>query len=61
MSLPDELDGFRANFEAGGPPYNVPEWGHEPMHRAIAELVACGAAERAAKVGKAPALFAKGS
>jgi AhpC/TSA family len=56
MSLQDRLDAFRKNFEAAGPPCNAPEWIHEPMHRATAELIASGAAERAAKVGdKAPA------
>jgi peroxiredoxin len=56
MSLQDRLDSFRQNFEAGGPPYNAPQWIHEPMHRATAELIASGAAERAAKVGdEAPA------
>jgi hypothetical protein len=33
MSLQGSLDAFRANFEAGGPPYNAPEWMHESMHR----------------------------
>ena len=43
------------DFEAGGPPYNAPEWVHEPMHRATAELIASGTADRAAKVGAAVA------
>lgn len=56
MSLQDKLDAFKANFEAGGPPYNAPRWIHEPMHRATDELIASGAAERALKAGdKAPA------
>lgn len=56
MSLQDKLDAFRANLEAGGPPYNAPAWIHEPMHRATDELIASGAAEKALKVGaKAPA------
>ena len=56
MSLQDKLDAFRANLEAGGPPYNAPAWIHEPMHRATDELTASGAAGRALKVGaKAPA------
>jgi peroxiredoxin len=60
MSLQDRLDAFRKNFEAGGPPYNAPEWVHEPMHRATAELIASGAADRAARVGdKAPAFSLK--
>ncbi|HXZ09591.1 MAG TPA: peroxiredoxin-like family protein [Paraburkholderia sp.] len=55
MSLQDKLDAFRANFEAGGPPYNAPAHIHEPMHRATAELIASGAAKKALKVGaKAP-------
>jgi hypothetical protein len=33
MSLQDRLDAFRENFEAGGPPYNAPQWVHEAMHR----------------------------
>ena len=56
MSLQDKLDAFRANLEAGGPPYNAPDWIHEPMHRATNELIASGAANKALKVGdKVPA------
>lgn len=51
MSLQDKLDTLRANFEAGGPPYNAPDHVHEPMHRATHELIASGAAENALKVG----------
>jgi len=51
MSLPEKLAAFRANFEAGGAPYHVPAWVHEPMHRATAELIASGAAEHALKAG----------
>jgi peroxiredoxin len=51
MSLQDKLDAFRKNFEAGGPPYNVPAWIHEPMHRATDELIASRAADKALKVG----------
>ncbi|MDN7613516.1 peroxiredoxin-like family protein [Burkholderia cepacia] len=51
MSLQDKLDAFRANFEAGGPPYNAPSHIHEPMHRATRELTESGAAEKALKVG----------
>jgi peroxiredoxin len=55
MSLQEKLDAFRANFEAGGPPYNAPAWIHELMHRATDELIASGAAGRALKAGdKAP-------
>ncbi len=38
MSLQAKLDAFRTNFEAGGPPYNAPDWVHEPMHRATREM-----------------------
>ena len=51
MSLPERLAAFRANFEAGGAPYHAPGWVHELMHRATAELIASGAAERALKAG----------
>ena len=62
MSLQDKLDAFRANLEAGGPPYNAPAWIHEPMHRATVELIASGAAERALKVGdQAPAFILRDS
>lgn len=60
MSLQDKLDAFRANFEAGGPPYNAPSHIHEPMHRATRELIESGAAEKALKVGdKAPVFTLK--
>ncbi len=51
MSLQETLDAFRANFEAGGPPWNAPDWVHEPMHRATDELIASGAAAKALKAG----------
>ena len=51
MSLQDKLDAFRVNFEAGGPPFHVPAWVHEPMHRATDELIASGAASLALKAG----------
>lgn len=56
MSLQAKLDAFKADFEAGKPPYNVPRSVIETMHRATAELVASAAAARALKAGdKAPA------
>ena len=62
MTLPERLAAFRANFEAGGPPYRVPAWVHEPMHRATAELIASGAAERALRAGdQAPEFTLKGA
>ncbi len=55
MTLQTKLDAFKADFEAGKPPYNVPYSVIETMHRATAELVASGAAGRALKAGdKAP-------
>ena len=56
MTLQAKLDEFKADFEAGKPPYNVPPSVLETMHRATAELIASGAAGRALKAGdKAPA------
>ncbi|KXV51013.1 alkyl hydroperoxide reductase, partial [Gluconobacter japonicus] len=40
MSLQAKLDAFKADFEAGKPPYNVPASVIEVMHRATAELIA---------------------
>ena len=55
MSLQAKLDAFKADFEAGKPPYSVPRSVIETMHRATAELIASGAADRASRVGdKAP-------
>jgi len=51
MTLQSKLDAFKADFEAGKPPYNVPYSVIETMHRATAELIASGAAEQALKAG----------
>jgi peroxiredoxin len=51
MTLQDRLDAFKADFEAGKPPYNVPPSVIATMHRATAELIASGQAERAKKAG----------
>jgi peroxiredoxin len=51
MSLQAKLDAFKADFEAGKPPYSVPRSVIETMHRATAELVETGAAQRAKKAG----------
>lgn len=51
MSLQARLDAFKADFEAGKPPYNAPRSVIDTMHRATAELVASGAATRALKAG----------
>ncbi|WP_454689815.1 peroxiredoxin-like family protein [Achromobacter aloeverae] len=56
MSLQDKLDAFKADFEAGKPPYSVPRPIIDTMHRATAELIASGAAQKALKAGdQAPA------
>lgn len=56
MTLQSKLNAFKADFEAGKPPYNVPPAVIQTMHRATAELIASGAATRALKAGdKAPA------
>jgi peroxiredoxin len=58
MTLQAKLDAFKADFEAGKPPYNVPHSVIETMHRATAELIASRAASRALKAGdKAPAFM----
>src|SRR5258708_34935333 len=51
MSLQANLDAFKVDFEAGKPPYSVPRSVIETMHRATAELIASGAAQRAKKAG----------
>jgi peroxiredoxin len=51
MSLQAKLYAFKADFEAGKPHYNVPRSVIETMHRATAELIASGAAQRARKAG----------
>lgn len=56
MSLQAKLDAFKADFQAGKPPYNVPLSVIETMHRATTELIASGAAQRVLKAGnKVPA------
>ena len=56
MTLQAKLDAFKADFEAGKPPYNVPPSVIETMHRATAELISSDAATRALKAGdNAPA------
>jgi peroxiredoxin len=60
MSLQAKLDAFKADFEAGKPPYSVPRSIIETMHRATAELIASRAANRAKKIGdKAPGFSLK--
>ena len=58
MTLQARLDAFKADFEAGKPPYNVPRTVIDTMHRATEELIASGAARRALKIGSRAPLFA---
>ena len=51
MSLQARLDAFKADFEAGKPPYSVPRSVIETMHRATEGLIASGAAAKALKAG----------
>ena len=56
MKLQERLDAFKASFESGAPPFNVPQWVIEIMHRATEELRQSGQAEQALGVGaRAPA------
>ncbi|SIO48782.1 Peroxiredoxin [Bradyrhizobium erythrophlei] len=60
MSLQAKLDAFKADFEAGKPPYSVPRAVIETMHRATAELIESGAARHAKKAGDvAPSFLLK--
>ncbi len=51
MTLQAKLDAFKADFEAGKPPYNVPRSVIETMRRATAELIGSGAVQAALKAG----------
>jgi hypothetical protein len=51
MTLQAKLDAFKADFEAGKPPYSMPRSAIETMHRATQELISSGAAQRALKAG----------
>jgi peroxiredoxin len=57
MSLQAKLDAFKADFEAGKPPYSVPRSVIDTMHRATDELIASGAATQALKAGNAAPSF----
>ena len=60
MSLPERLATFRANFEAGGPPYNAPNWVHARSIAPPTKLIAAKAADKALKSArKAPAFVLK--
>jgi peroxiredoxin len=58
MTLQAKLDAFKADFEAGKPPYSVPRSVIDTMHRATEELIASGAAAHALKAGDSAPLFA---
>ncbi|HUC16789.1 MAG TPA: peroxiredoxin-like family protein [Acetobacteraceae bacterium] len=58
MSLQARLDAFKADFEAGKPPYSVPRSVIDTMHRATDELIASGAAAKALKAGDIAPAFA---
>jgi peroxiredoxin len=51
MSLQDKLDAYKAEWESGKPPYNVPASVVETVHRATDEMIASGQADRALKAG----------
>ena len=51
MTLQAKLDAFRADFEAGKPPYNVPPSVIDVINRATKELVDLGLAKHTKKVG----------
>jgi len=57
MTLQAKLDAFKADFEAGKPPYSVPRSVIDTMHRATDELIASGTAARALKAGDVAPLF----
>lgn len=57
MSLQDRLDVFKADFEAGKPPYNVQPSVIATMRRATAELIASGQAARAKHIGDVAPAF----
>jgi hypothetical protein len=58
MTLQQELDDFKAQFESGGPPRNAPKSIIEVFHRATEELCQSGLAERALRNGdRAPAFI----
>jgi hypothetical protein len=54
MTLQAKLDAFKADFEAGKPPYNVPLAVIETMHRATAELLDRGPRMQSTEAPVAP-------
>jgi len=57
MSLQDRLDAFRADYEAGRAHRKPTKEVLEKMHRATAELIESGQAQRAKKAGDVAPLF----
>jgi peroxiredoxin len=57
MTLQDKLDAFKADFEAGRLAFKPTKDRLEAMHRATAELIASGRAQRAKKAGDAAPEF----
>jgi peroxiredoxin len=51
MALQDKLDAFKADFEGGRFPLKPTKEALDTMHRATAELIASGQAQRAKKAG----------
>jgi hypothetical protein len=51
MSLQDRLDAFKADLESGKLAFKPAAQQLEAMHRATAELIATGQAQRALKAG----------
>jgi peroxiredoxin len=58
MSLQDQLDAFRTQFESGSPPFKVPRSIVDTIHRATNELIDSGQADRAKKVSDVAPSFA---
>src|ERR1700734_44892 len=60
MTPQARLGAFKADFEAGKPPYNVPRSVIDTMQRATEELILSNAAQHALKVGDpAPSFMLK--
>jgi peroxiredoxin len=57
MALQDRLDAFKGDFEGGRFPIKPSREALETMHRATAELIASGQAQRAKKAGDAAPEF----
>jgi peroxiredoxin len=57
MPLQAKLDAFKADFEAGKPPYGVPRSVIDTMHRATGELIASSTVARTLKAGDTAPLF----